>query len=129
MESGEGIMLFDFSSLFAEYNRVFQYLPKTESYRDFENGGQMVKGDFLNSLDMEGIILPLSDDDLKFDAAGTYTKQDRKLYLQEPGMLEENAHVSVDDLIYRVMGEKPYGHYAGFNVYFLKRTTIGDVKK
>lgn len=122
-------MLFEFSSLFAEYNRSFQYLPETKSYRDFEKGGQMIPGVQLDPVDMEGIILPLSTDDLKFDAAGTYTKQDRKLYLQEPAVLQENARVAVDDLVYRVMGEKPYGHYAGFNVYFLKRTTIGDVKK
>lgn len=122
-------MLFEFSSLFAEYNRSFQHLPETESYRDFERGGGTFPGVPLDPIDMEGIILPLSTDDLKFDAAGTYTKQDRKLYLQEPAVLQENARVEVDDLVYRVMGEKPYGHYAGFNVYFLKRTTIGDVEK
>lgn len=121
-------MHFDFSALFGEYNRPFTLLPKTVAKRDFANGGQMTKGVSLDPVDMEGIILPISTDDLKFDTAGTYTKQDRKLYLQEPEKLDENDQVQVDAFKYRVTGDKPYGYYAGFNVYFLKRTDIGDVK-
>lgn len=129
MESGEGIMLFEFSSLFAEYNQPFQHLPHTESVRNYENGGQMDPGVPLGPVDMKGIILPPSDDDLKFDAGGTYTKQDRKLYLQEPAVLDENDRVLIGGLIYRVTGDRPYGYYAGFNTYFLKRTNIGDERK
>lgn len=121
-------MQMDFSSLFGVYNRPFTFLPKPEAKRDYANGGQMAKGVPLDPVDMEGIILPLSTDDLKFDTAGTYTKQDRKLYLQEPEELQENDQVQIDSLKYRVMGEKPYGYYAGFNMYFLKRTDIRDVK-
>lgn len=121
-------MLFDFGSLFAEYNRPFQHLPQSASYRDFEKGGQIFPGIPAEPVDMEGIILPLSNDDLKFDTAGTYTKQDRKLYLEEPQVLKENDRLLIDELVYRVMADKPYSYYAGFNIYFLKRTTIGDTK-
>ena len=119
-------MPFDFSSIFAEFNRPFQYLPKTESYRDYENGGQLVEGMPVDPVDMVGIVMPLGNDDLKFDTAGTYTTEDRKLYLQEPATLDEKAVVEMDGLRYRVIGDKPYGYYGGFNVYFLKRTDIGD---
>ncbi|MFC2948536.1 hypothetical protein [Virgibacillus sediminis] len=117
--------IFDFSTVFGEFSRPFQHIPYSESYRDYTNGGQWVKGAELPPVNMEGVILPLGNDDLQFDTAGTYTIQDRKLFLQEPETLEEEAVVEVDGLRYRVTGDKPYGHYAGFNVYFLKRTDIG----
>ncbi|WP_088005607.1 hypothetical protein [Indiicoccus explosivorum] len=119
-------MEFDFSSLFAEYNRPFQLIPRTPSDRDYSRGGQTVKGTELPAKDMQGIVVPLGNDDLRFDTAGTYTRQDRKIYLQEPKTLAENDVVTVDSLSYRITGDKPYGHYAGFNVYYAKRTSMGD---
>lgn len=122
-------MLFDFTSTFAQFNRPFQRIPYTESYRDYSKGGQMVKGQPLDPEDMEGIIVSLGNNDFRFDSAGTYTKQDRRLYLQEPYSLQENDTVMVDGKDFRVMGDKSYSVYAGFNTYILKRTTIGDEAK
>ncbi|MBM7696635.1 hypothetical protein JOD44_001752 [Salimicrobium jeotgali] len=111
--------------MFATYNRPFQRITFAEGYRDYGNGGQWVEGGENPPIESQGIIMPLGNDDLTFDTSGTYTVEDRKLFLQEPETLDKDDLVRVDGDDFHVTGDKAWQQYGGFNVYLLKRSDAG----
>lgn len=117
--------LFDFSSLFATYSISFTRIPKVEGYRDYTKGGQWVKSAPATPIEMTGIVVPLTNEDLRFDTAGTYTRQDQKVYVRKPSFLLKNDEVIVEGVKYRVVEKKEYpSEYTDFNVYVIRRTDI-----
>lgn len=67
----------------------------------------------------EGLMLPLSSSDLRFDEAGTYTTHDRKVYTRET--LTEGQEIKCKGKTYKVHGEKDYNDQTGLYVYYVKR--------
>lgn len=120
--------MFDFSGLFATYSVPFSRIPKSPGSRDYSKGGQWVEGMPSDPVQMTGIIVPITNDDLRFDAGGTYTKQDKKIYVMKPDFLVTNDEILFRDKKYRVMEEKIYEDYANFNIYIVRRMDIGEGK-
>ncbi|QAS52809.1 hypothetical protein [Halobacillus litoralis] len=115
-----GQQIFYFDEVFASFQVPFEAIKKSEGYRDHSNGGQWVPGADLPPETLEGIIVPLSNDDMRFDTQGRYTEKDRKLYLQHPQRLKKNDHIYFEGQDYRVFDVKNHGVYADFSVYIIK---------
>ena len=75
--------IFDWSSLFASWGQKYTFAEPGDGYRDPEQGGIWVPGEPVVE-EKEAIILPLSKSDLKYDVGGTYSRQDVKVYIQQP---------------------------------------------
>lgn len=119
--------MFDFSDLFAEYEIPFQRITQTDGDRDYSKGGQYIAGADLPPIEMTGMVVPLSNEDLRFEGNGRYTRQDLKIYVQSPQFLSENDVVVVRGVKYRVMPTRAYQpEYADFNIYIVRRTDINE---
>lgn len=119
--------LFDFSSLFATYSVPFTRVPQSGGYRDYTKGGQWVDGAPADPEEMTGIVVPLSNQDLRFDAGGTYMRGDQKIYVNHAHTLNKNDYVIIRGEKYRVMDKMPYQpEYVDFNIYIIRRTDIEE---
>lgn len=115
--------LFDFSDLFAEWETTFQRLQKGGGHYDYtEGGGKWVPG-YGDPVDMQGIVVPLSYADLQFAPGGTYTQDDRVVFVQKPASLDIDDRIRYDGNEYRVLERADYTEYADFNAYLAKRVT------
>jgi hypothetical protein len=83
----------------------------------YTDAGKWVEGS-TTPQPMSGIILPLSNDELRFEANGKYTAQDRKIYVVEP--LQMGQKIECDGQTYTIDGSKPYEAYADVYIYFAK---------
>lgn len=118
--------IFYFDEVFSAFGVSFEAIKKTEGYRDYSNGGQWIPGADLPPEPMEGIVVPLSRDDLRFDTQGRYTEKDRKVYLQKPQVLNKNDTVRFEGEDYRVFHVKNHEVYADFSVYIIKGIDKGS---
>lgn len=113
---------FDFAEVFGEWGTNFVRLPKGEGYRDYSDGGKWKQSPG-SPVTMQGIIAPMSFEELQLETGGTYTRDDRKIYVRLP------AELAIDDRIqhkgneYRVLERKDYSEHADFNVYIAKRVS------
>lgn len=115
--------MFDFSDMFAEWSSKFLRMPKGTGHYDYANGGKWVPANGAPE-DIEGIVVPLTYKDLnelQFSPGGVYTRDDRKVYVQQPWVLLLDDYIRYELLDYRVLEQLPYREYAGFNVYIAKR--------
>ncbi len=71
-------------------------------------------------------VLPLNADELQQGNGGTYTADDRKIYLHQ--QLDRGQNVEIDGLRYLVEAEKDYDFHAnGLRIYYLaRRGDAGD---
>jgi len=123
--------IFDFSGVFAEFDTSFQVVRKPSGgYRDYSKGGQWVAGDTGDPIDFHGIVVPMTEKDLRFDTSGTYTTDDIKVYVRKPESLYEGDSVIVEGKTYRVMKERIYApEYSDFRRYVCRRSDVGKGAK
>ena len=94
-------------------------LEKGQGYRDPYNGGVWVPGETAGT-EIEGAVVPLSNEDLKYDEGGTYNTEDRKLYCYKDVAL--GTKIKHNDNIYTVLERRGYAEHAGgLYIYFMKR--------
>ncbi|MGE7112732.1 hypothetical protein [Lysinibacillus sp. NPDC047702] len=67
---------------------------------------------------MTGIILPLSNDDIKYVENGTYTVKERKLLTVE--QIPEGTKVEYNGSKYTVQAFKDYSAYTDVNIYLMR---------
>lgn len=107
--------LYNFSRLIHKYSVVFCLHRTQGGYvaGKWEEGGETVK-------EMRGAIVPISERKI-YDSGGTYTTQDRELYLTEPlkGPLSE-YQVLYKGNTYAVEEQRNFEDYADVAVYALK---------
>lgn len=108
----------NFEELFEVYGETATRIVEAPGHHD-QQTGLWVPGTLVES-EIDGIILPLSGADLRFDAPGTYTVSDRKLYVRQKLGLGEQVRDAAD-LVYRVLAERDYNQHAAFWVYILRR--------
>lgn len=65
-----------------------------------------------------GIILPLSEDDLKYAENGVYTTKEKKLYTTFP--VEEGSKITYKNDDYTVQSFKDYSDYADVYIYIMR---------
>ncbi|WP_425447743.1 hypothetical protein [Dethiothermospora halolimnae] len=118
--------MFNFKGLIDKYSSPLIIYEGTDGYRDWDNGGVWVEGG-KRPVEVQGAIVPLNTEDLKFDDGGTYTTDDRKLYIHRNLDIGEEVKDAIDGKTYQVHREKDYSRFAnGLNIYFLKRADNND---
>lgn len=106
---------FEFADFVDEFAVDFVTLEPTPGYHN--DAGTWVPGEKIRKA-KSGIILPLSNDDFKREANGTYTSQDRKIYVVDP--MAMGTVIEYKGETFTVDGSKPYEDYADVYIYFAK---------
>ncbi len=115
--------LFNFKALVKKFGLSLPVkLTHTGGYFDFENGGVYVEGN-IDSVEFNGVVVPLSSDDLKFDDSGKYGKEDRKLYCYED--FELGDKIMHKGNIFTIDSKKDYSDFDDdLNIYYLVRSDV-----
>lgn len=108
-------MKFEFADLIQEYKVTFTVFEESPGY--FTPGGKWVKGTPMPR-PIEGVILPLTSDDLQNDVNGLYTRKDRKIYTTEP--LKIGQKIEHNGQTFTIVEERPYNDYTDVYIYIAK---------
>lgn len=107
-----------------------QVVEKTDGYHDMNNGGEWVEGDSSTHDLTLFAIVPLSDEDLKFDEGGNYDDQSRKLYCYKSlvkGTKVVNTMTDGTVSEYKIMQSRNYSdHDKGLQIYYMRRVDRND---
>lgn len=107
---------FEFADFVREFKKPF-IASYTEIEGHWDDDGDWVEGQKTPVL-MDGIFLPLSEDDLQYSEAGTYSVKDKKIYTISP--LEEGQQVEYKGKKYTVQNFKDYSDYADVYIYYAR---------
>ncbi|MEK5070507.1 hypothetical protein [Sporosarcina sp. FSL K6-1508] len=106
---------FEFADFVDEFQVPFVYFNHQEGYWNDE-------GDYIEEKDepipMTGIVLPLTENDLKYAEAGTYSQKEKKLYTVDP--LEEGRLIEYKGDKYTIQAFKDYTDYADVYIYLAR---------
>ncbi len=113
--------MFNFKRLVKKYSKNPVYLIRElDGYYDYENGGKWIDGKQEKIKIEVGALVPLSNEDFKYDENGSYNYEDRKLYCYDE--IKKGEKIECKELIYTVHEKKPYSDFdIGLNIYFVKR--------
>lgn len=93
------------------------------------NEGQYINGKWVPNVPKEetktGVILPLSNDDLKYIESGTYTVKEKKLLTTEPIEIGTKIRYKGDE--YTLQAFKDYTEYTDVHIYLMKWREKGSV--
>jgi hypothetical protein len=106
---------FEFADFVREFWVDFIVYDKTPGQRN--EVGKWIEGTE-TPRDSGGIVLPLTNDELKHEANGTYTTKDRKIYTIEP--LTKGQRLEYKNQSYTIDQYKDYEAYADVYIYFAK---------
>lgn len=111
---------YNFKRLIQKYAKSPVYILKEKrGHRNPYDGGVWVPGK-IKEIAIEGAVVPLSNEDLKYDEGGTYNTEDRKLYCYKDVAL--GTKIKHNDNIYTVLERRDYAEHAeGLYIYFIKR--------
>jgi hypothetical protein len=100
-----------------DYMIDFEKLVQTEGIYD-NTTGLYVEGSS-NWADVRGIVVPLSPSELRYAEGGTYTIEDRKVYVYEA--FQEGQKIRYKGKVYTIDAEKDYFDTEGLYIYVAKR--------
>jgi hypothetical protein len=107
---------FEFADFVDEFSVPFTL------FEEAGEGERLPNGKWQNApatpIPKQGIILPLTEDDRRYVANGTFTQRDRKLYTKEP--LQEGAKIEYKNVKYTIQAFKDYEAYADVYIYIAR---------
>lgn len=106
---------FEFADFVEEFKVPFMAFQQTEGYWA-DNGDWIPGGE--TPVQMVGIMLPLTQNDLKYSEAGTYSVKDKKIYTTDPLSLGQTIEYQGDR--YTIQNFKDYSAYADVYIYFAR---------
>jgi len=111
---------FNFKNLIKKYGKNPVYLKsETAGHYDYDNGGVWVTGT-ATFVSFDGAVIPLSNEDLKYDSGGTYSLEDKKLYTYTS--IKKGQVVKYKDILYTVNQSRDYADFdTGLFIYILQR--------
>ncbi len=109
-----------FGASFRRWATEFVKVIAGAKMRDYSRGGIEVEGETTEE-EITGIIVPLTNEDLRHEEGGTYTRHDRKVYVQDPEELEIGQLIIHEGKTYRVHEQKDYGLHTDVRIYFARR--------
>ncbi|TQR21800.1 hypothetical protein [Psychrobacillus vulpis] len=84
--------------------------------------GQYINGKWVqgghDNVQMKGVILPLSNDDLKYVESGTYTVKEKKLLTTEP--IDIGTQIDYKNDVYTLQAFKDYTEYTDVHIYLMR---------
>lgn len=108
----------DFRSFIKEYEQTVNLLDREEGTW---SGGVWVPGEETET-PFVAAIANFADDNLVFGEAGTYTRNDRKLFTYYPEKLLRGQKVKVGDDTFTITDARDYSFYArGMRMYIIRR--------
>jgi hypothetical protein len=107
---------FAFADFVEEFKVPFVYYKKNGE-GSYEDDGDWVEGGE-TPVQMYGVVLPLSEDDLQYAEAGAYQAKDKKVYTTQP--LELNAEIEYKGDRYTIQNFKDYSEYADVYIYYAR---------
>ena len=103
-----------FNEFIEEYGVPFTILTASD--------GRHVNGKWVPGAQQEvskiGVILPLSNDDMKYIESGTYTVKERKLLTTE--LIEMGTKVNYKEDLYTIQAFKDYTEYTDVHIYLMR---------
>ena len=111
---------FEFADFIEEFKVTFTAYD--EQPGQYDNNGKWIPGGALAPISMDGIILPLSSDELRHEANGVYTVKDRKVYTTVPLKMGQKIEYAGDS--YTIDTEKNYTAYADVFIYYAKGVNV-----
>ena len=106
---------FEFADFVEEFYVPFTYIEETQGYR--EDNGDWVEGIEV-PIASGGIVLPLTEDDLKYAEAGTHAEKNKKVYVTNE--LQTGSKVLYKDNVYTIQSFKDYSEYADVFIYIMR---------
>lgn len=106
---------FEFADFVEEFKVPFEAYVTTEGH--WEDNGDWVPGGE-SKVPMVGIILPLTQDDLRYEENGTFSVKDKKIYTTEE--LAIGQKLEYKDDVYTIQNFKDYSDYADVYIYFAR---------
>ncbi len=116
--------LFNFGPLFSTFAEPVIRIPKGTTIRDYTTGGRAEKTPGLPE-EIMAIVTPLSDADLRMDTGGNYRRDDQKIYVRLPIVLEMDDQIQHKGTTYRVMTDADYRARAGFARHIMRHAAAG----
>ena len=112
--------MYNFKRLISKYSKLHvYYLEEAEGYHDPTQGGKWIPG-VITEVEIEGAIIPLSNEDLRFDEGGTYMQSDRKLYCYKE--MVKGTKIKHDSKNYTILEGKTYKDFdIGLYIYVVRR--------
>ncbi|MBD8026426.1 hypothetical protein H9636_07110 [Ureibacillus sp. Re31] len=87
-----------------------------------DGNGQYINGKWVpggqQDVSKIGIILPLSNDDMKYIESGTYTVKERKLLTTEP--IKIGTKIKYKENTFTLQGFKDYTEYTDVHIYLMR---------
>lgn len=106
---------FEFADFVDEFKVPLVAISESEGY--WTDDGKWVPGG-PKEISMSGIVLPLTEDDLQYTEAGTYSVKDKKIYVLSP--LNEGQKINYKGDIFTIKNFKDYSDYADVYIYFMR---------
>jgi hypothetical protein len=120
VESGEASMsleLFEFKEMIDDYGISLTYHPPSAE-KGWKENGDPIEGTPVDPVQIIGVLLPLSDDELRYVDQGTYTTKDRKIITTSE--LKFGQTVDYKGISYTVQNEKDYTDYSDVYIYYAR---------
>lgn len=106
---------FQFADFVSEFYVPFiAFIPSEGHYDDY---GEWIEGGE-TPVQTGGIVLPLSEDDLRYAEGGTYTTKDKKLYVTIP--FTEGQKIEYKGDKYTIQNFKDYSEYSDIYIYYMR---------
>lgn len=106
---------FQFADFVAEFYVPFTYFAQSDGY--YNDDGDWVEGGETPE-QSGGIVLPLSEDDMNYSEAGTYSTKDKKVYTTSP--FEEGQKIEYKGNKYTIQNFKDYSEYSDVYIYYMR---------
>ena len=107
---------FEFADFVEEFKVPFIAYEKREGY--WADNADWVPVGQLFPINLIGIILPLTEDDIRYSESGTYSAKDRKVYTTSN--LENGQRIKYKGITYTIQSLKDYSEYTDVNIYFAR---------
>ena len=110
---------FEFADFIDEFKATF-HMPEIitmPGYHD-DDGEWVPPRTSENIVEKQGIVLPLTEDVLKYAENGVYTTKEKKLYVTFE--IKEGTQITYKDVKYTVQSFKDYSEYADVFIYIMR---------
>lgn len=119
--------LFNFRSLVNKYMTGQVMVKTVRGFYDTDNHGRWTEAGEIFKLDLFAIV-PMTNDELKFDAGGTFNHDNRKLYCYkkfEKGDIVINIMNDGSKRNYKILSCQDYSDFdKDLIIYYLERTDV-----